>query len=43
VTQFEQSVIGSILLTNGKALDNLTLTPADFDDLANERIYQSLL
>jgi len=43
VTQFEQSVIGSILLTNGKALDNLTLTPADFDDLANERIYKTLL
>jgi replicative DNA helicase len=43
MTQFEQSVIGSILLTNGKALDNLTLTPADFDDLANERIYKTLL
>jgi replicative DNA helicase len=43
VTQFEQSVIGSILLTNGKALDNLTLTPADFDDIANERIYKTLL
>ncbi len=43
MTQFEQSVIGSILLTNGKALDNLTLTPADFDDIANERIYKTLL
>jgi replicative DNA helicase len=43
VTQFEQSVIGSILLTNGKALETLTLTPADFDDLQNERIYKTLL
>jgi replicative DNA helicase len=43
VTQFEQSVIGSILLTNGKALEELTLSPADFDDLQNERIYKTLL
>jgi replicative DNA helicase len=43
VTQFEQSVIGSILLTNGRALDSLTLTPADFEDLANERIYKTIL
>ncbi len=43
MTQFEQSVIGSILLTNGKALETLTLTPADFDDLQNERIYKTLL
>jgi replicative DNA helicase len=43
VTQFEQSVIGSILLTNGKALEQLTLSPADFDDLQNERIYKTLL
>ena len=43
MTQFEQSVIGSILLTNGKALESLTLAPADFDDLANERIYKTLL
>ena len=43
MTQFEQSVIGAILLTNGKALENLTLTPADFDDLQNERIYKTLL
>jgi replicative DNA helicase len=43
VTQFEQSVIGSILLTNGKALEELTLSPSDFDDLQNERIYKTLL
>jgi replicative DNA helicase len=43
LTQFEQSVIGSVLLTNGKALENLTLAPKDFDDLQNERIYKTLL
>jgi replicative DNA helicase len=43
MTYFEQSVIGSILLTNGKALEDLTLTPADFDDLQNERIYKTML
>lgn len=43
MTQFEQSVIGSILLTNGKALETLTLTPSDFNDLQNERIYKTLL
>jgi replicative DNA helicase len=43
MTQFEQSVIGAILLTNGKALENLTLTPSDFDDLQNERIYKTML
>jgi replicative DNA helicase len=43
MTQFEQSVIGAILLTSGKALENLTLTPADFDDLQNERIYKTML
>jgi replicative DNA helicase len=43
MTQYEQSVIGSILLTQGKALDELTLTSADFDDLANEKIYKTIL
>jgi len=43
MTQFEQLVIGSILLTNGKALENLTLAPKDFDDLQNERIYKTIL
>jgi replicative DNA helicase len=43
MTSFEQSVIGSVLLTNGKALEDLTLTPADFDDLQNERIYKTML
>jgi replicative DNA helicase len=40
---FEQSVIGSVLLTNGRALENLTLTAKDFDDLQHERIYQTML
>jgi replicative DNA helicase len=40
---FEQAVIGSILITKGKALDNLTLTPADFDNKTNEIIYTALL
>jgi replicative DNA helicase len=43
MTQFEQSVIGSILLTNGQALNELTLVPADFDDLQNEKIYKTML
>jgi replicative DNA helicase len=43
MTYFEQSVIGSILLTNGKALEDLTLTPSDFDDIQNERIYKTML
>ena len=43
MTQFEQSVIGSILLTNGKALEELTLAPSDFDDIQNERIYKTIL
>lgn len=43
MTHFEQSVIGSILLTNGKALESLSLAPADFDDLQNERIYKTML
>jgi replicative DNA helicase len=43
MTYFEQSVIGSVLLTNGKALEDLTLTPSDFDDIQNERIYKTML
>ena len=43
MTQIEQLVIGSVLLTHGRALDNLTLTPADFDDLGNEQIYKTIL
>ena len=43
MTYFEQSVIGSVLLTNGRALENLTLSPKDFDDLQHERIYQTML
>jgi replicative DNA helicase len=43
VSNFEESVIGSVLLTNGKALDDLTLTPADFYDLNNGKIYEAML
>ncbi|CAB4141778.1 DnaB Replicative DNA helicase [uncultured Caudovirales phage] len=43
MSYFEQSVIGSVLLTNGRALENLTLSPKDFDDLQHERIYQTML
>lgn len=43
MTQFEMSVIGSVLLTNGRALDDLTLSPSDFDDLHHEKIYTTML
>jgi len=43
MTPFEQSVIGSVLLTNGKALDDLTLTPEDFDEKQHEIIYKAML
>jgi replicative DNA helicase len=43
MSNFEQSVIGSILLTNGKALDDLTLIPDDFLDPSNHIIYKTLL
>lgn len=43
MTQFEQSVIGSILITRGKVLDDLTLGPGDFDDLQHEKIYKTIL
>ena len=43
MSNFEESVIGSVLLTNGKALDDLTLTPADFYDLNNGKIYEAML
>jgi replicative DNA helicase len=43
VTYFEQAVIGSVLLTNGKALDDLTLTAEDFDLKSHEIIYQAML
>lgn len=43
MTQIEQLVIGSILLSTGKALDEITLSPADFDDLKNEQIYKKML
>jgi replicative DNA helicase len=43
MNDFELSVIGSILLTNGKALDDLTLTPDDFLDPSHEIIYKTML
>ena len=43
MTNFEELVIGSVLLTNGKALDELTLTPDDFDNVANGKIYAAML
>jgi replicative DNA helicase len=43
MNDFEISVIGSVLLTNGKALDDLTLTPDDFLDPSNEIIYKTML
>jgi replicative DNA helicase len=43
MSEFELSVIGSILLTNGKALDDLTLAPDDFLDPSHEIIYKTML
>ena len=43
MNDFEASVIGSILLTKGKALDDLTLAPDDFLDRSNEIIYKTML
>lgn len=43
MTHFEQSVIGSILLTNGKALDTINLTPDDFVDPSHVIIYRTML
>jgi replicative DNA helicase len=43
MSNFEQSVIGSILLTNGKALDDLTLIPDDFLDPSHHIIYKTML
>jgi replicative DNA helicase len=40
---FEQSVIGSILLTQGRALDKLNLQPNDFLDPSNSLIYKTML
>jgi replicative DNA helicase len=43
VSYFEQAVIGSVLLTNGKALEDLTLTPNDFHVKSHELIYIAML
>jgi replicative DNA helicase len=36
----EQAVIGSVLLSNGRALDTLTLKPEDFPSVIGEQIYR---
>jgi replicative DNA helicase len=43
VSNFEELVIGSILLTNGKALDELTLSPEDFELIPTGKIYETML
>jgi replicative DNA helicase len=40
---YEQAVIGSVLLSKGKALEDLTLSPDDFDDRSHELIYIAML
>ncbi len=40
---YEESVIGSVLLTNGKALDQLTLQSTDFQNPSNRLIYKAML
>lgn len=40
---YEESVIGSVLLTHGKALDDLVLTPSDFENPTNAKIYEVML
>lgn len=39
----ETAIIGSVLLTKGQALDELNLTPEDFNDLKLARVYKTLL
>jgi replicative DNA helicase len=43
MTNFEELVIGSILLTNGKALDDITLDAEDFDNIVCRKIYEVML
>ena len=43
MSNFEELVIGSILLTNGKALDELTLSPEDFELIPTGKIYETML
>lgn len=43
MSHFEESVIGSILLSNGKALDRISLTPDDFQDNQTKIIYKQIL
>jgi len=38
--QAEQSVLGAVLLTNGKILDDLTLTPEEFYSQMHEQVYR---
>ena len=43
MSNFEELVIGSILLTKGKALDELTLASEDFDNIVCRKIYEVML
>jgi len=43
MTNFEESVIGSILLTNGQALDRIMLSPDDFALPVNAVIFRTML
>lgn len=40
---YEESVIGSVLLSQGKALDDLVIEPSDFDNLTNSKIMEVML
>jgi len=39
----EKALIGAILLSNGRVLDNLALKPEDFSTVVGERIYRAAL
>ena len=43
MSNFEELVIGSVLLTNGKALDELNLAAEDFDNIVCRKIYEVML
>ena len=43
MTNPETAIIGSILLTNGQALDELNLTSDDFNDMKLGRVYKTLM
>lgn len=43
MTNPETAIIGSILLSKGQALDELNLTPEDFNDLKLAKVYKTLI